>query len=148
LEELELYSCNEHASLISSRLQETIELLGGVCLPTTHSYRHLWDTPDGNVPEAHVATQFFDYCSLGVMQVVLDGTVHFMPPAAFSHHTSMCLLEHAGRVHLMNDDSVLGFNLLAWGNASGGSDAQQNRATGHQNQRVKGGRQTDRQTDR
>jgi hypothetical protein len=55
------------------------------------------------------------------MQAVLDGTVHFMLPAAFSHRTSMCLLEHeGGRVHLMNDDSVPGLNLLAWGNAAGG----------------------------
>jgi hypothetical protein len=90
--------------------------------------------------------QFFDYCSLGVMQVVLNGTVHFMLPAAFSHHTSMCLLEHAGRVHLMNDDSVLGFNLLAWGNTAGGSDAQQNRATRHKNQ-TRQRRQTGRQTE-
>jgi hypothetical protein len=143
LQELELDSCNEHTSMISSRLQETIELLGGICLPTTCSYRHLWDTLDGKVPGAHVATQFFDYCSLGVMQAVLDGTVHFMLPSAFSHRTSMCLLEHEGRVHFMNDDSVPGFNLLAWGNAAGGADAQRNRATRHRNQRHQG-RQTDR----
>lgn len=46
LEELELDSCNEHTSMISSKLQETIELLGGICLPTTCLYRHLWDAPD------------------------------------------------------------------------------------------------------
>jgi hypothetical protein len=74
VDELELDSHNEHTSMISSRYQETVKLLGGTCLPTTCLHRHVWDTLDGNVhTEGHGATQFFYYCCLGVVQAVLDG---------------------------------------------------------------------------
>ena len=104
-------------------LQRSIKI-EGASFPTTCGYQHVWKNPtDSHQYQVHHA---FVMEGLGVAVNLDDKTCHHFMGSAFTHCTSLCVLENRlGRLGCVVSDVT--FKVFAWGSGSNKKTVRGNR---------------------
>ena len=122
---------------VTQRWMANVLAFEHVSFPTTCGYQHVWK--DASVAKKYIVAHHFVMPGLGIAVSLQDSIVHHFMGGAFSHCTSVCVLEESFPNSLDNIFNIgnvdKSFSVFAWGSAANARTARGN--SGLENQLIR-----------